>query len=121
MTREVRHELTSWADAAAGLTARLGTDYRNHRALARPWSRAAHAIVQTWRTIASQGRLNHTPTPKRRPSAWDDAARRMRANLTARRRCRLTDPNTWRFWAAHLPKVHLRYVPKRQRGDRPGR
>ncbi len=113
-----RHASTPWAKAAAGLSARLGADRRNHRILADPWSRAAHCMVQCWRIIASQGRLDYIPPSKRRANTWKDAASRMKVDLRSRMRCRLMDTTTWAFWAAHVPKVTLRYIPKRNRPDR---
>src|SRR6266508_4477491 len=109
-----RRATNPWTNAAAGLVARLGADHRNHRLLADPWSRAAHSIVQSWRIIASQGRLAYTPPPKRRPATWKGAACRMKTDLKSRMRCRLMDPNTWRVWAAHVPRVNRRYIPRRK-------
>jgi hypothetical protein len=116
MTRRV---VNQWAKAAGRLVGKLGADYRNHRTLAAPWPRVAHTIVQLWRNVASQGRLAYTPPPKRRPATWNEAASRMRADLYSRMRSRLLDPSTWPFWASHLPRVNLRYVPKRNRVARP--
>jgi hypothetical protein len=104
-----------WSNAASGLKARLETDYRNHRMLCDPWSRAAHCMVQGWRNIASQGRLDHNPNPGRRNTTWRAAAKTMKASLDVRMKSRLLDTRTWRFWANHLPRVHLRYIPKAKR------
>ena len=74
-----------WRRAAGGLKARLGTDYRNHRMLSDPWARAAHSMVQGWRNIASQGRLDHVPKPRRRITTWNEAAHNMKHLLNTRR------------------------------------
>ena len=101
-----------WRKAAAGLRARLDIDYRNHAMLCDPWARAAHCMVQGWRNIASQGRLDYVPQPRRRLNTWNETAQSMKASLDGRARTRLLDNTTWRFWANHLPRVNLRYVRK---------
>jgi hypothetical protein len=106
---------TTWKHAAAELKARLDVDHRNHRILADPWSRAAHCMVQGWRNIASQGRLAHVPHPQRRFTTWIEAAQSMKVSLNGRARSRRLNPTTWRFWAGHLPRVELRYIPMRSR------
>jgi|GEM_PF-3367983 len=106
---------TTWAKAAGQLKARLDTDYRNHQRLAAPWARAAHSMVQGWRIIVSQGRLDYVLSDRRRPRTWHEATHAMKASLDRRERERLVNPMTWTFWAGHLPNVRLRYVPKRLR------
>jgi hypothetical protein len=101
-----------WRRSASGLKARLDTDYRNHRMLCDPWSRAAHCMVQGWRNIASQGRLDHIPNPRRRISTWREAAMDMKASFYNRMKSRLLDTTTWKYWANHLPRVNRRYIPK---------
>ncbi|GAB6188153.1 hypothetical protein [Thermopirellula anaerolimosa] len=112
---------STWAKAAGKLKACLDVDYRNHQMQAAPWGRAAHSMVQSWRIIASQGRLDYVPSDRRKPRTWHEAAQAMKASLYARKRERLLDPLTWRFWADHLPNVRLRYVPKRMRNAPKGR
>lgn len=110
------HRVTNhWTKANAKLVAKLGADYRNHRILADPWSRVAHAMVQLWRNLASQGRLAYIPASQRRPATWNEAAKRMKTVLYTRKQSRLLDQTTWRFWAAHLPPINLRYIPKLNR------
>ena len=106
------YDVGTWREAAVGLRARLYADYRNHAMLYDPWARAAHSMVQGWRIIASQGRLDYVPQPRRRTNTWKEAAHTMKHLLNTRRRQRLLDSTTWRFWANHLPQVHLRYVRK---------
>lgn len=108
-----QNALEAWRKAASGLKARLDADYRNHKMLCNPWWRAAHSMAQGWRNIASQGRLGYVPQPQRSPTTWDEAARTMKASLNGRKQSRLLDQTTWKFWAAHVPKVELRYIPKR--------
>jgi hypothetical protein len=104
-----------WRKAAGGLKARLDTDHRNQRMLCDPWSRAAHCMVQGWRNIVSQGRLGYVPRPRRRISTWQEAAASMKVSLASRKQSRLLDTTTWQFWANHLPRVKLRYIPKAKR------
>ena len=109
------NDVDDWRNAAAGLTARLRADYRNHRMLSDPWARAAHCMVQGWRIVASQGRLDYVPQPRRKLTTWKEAAYSMKCLLNTRRHQRLLDPTTWHFWAGHLPRVELRYIPKARR------
>lgn len=104
-----------WRKAASELASRLGTDYRNHRMLSDPWARTAHCMVQGWRNIASQGRLDYFPQPRRRIATWQDAVANMKSSFHARKQARLLDTTTWHFWANHLPRVQLRYIPKARR------
>ncbi len=113
MTKQ--RDLHTWKRAAGHLAMRLGVDHRNHRLLCDPWYRAAHCMVQGWRNIASQGRLSYSPPPQRRLFTWKEAAKSMMASLKGRRQSRLLDQTTWRFWASHIPRVALRYIPKRER------
>ncbi len=106
---------TTWNQKARNLCNRIGADYRNHRMLADPWSNRAHIIVQSWRNIASQGRLNPNLQPKTNVTTWKQSAERMRMRIHSRRRSRMLDKSTWRYWASHLPQVNLRYIPKRKR------
>jgi hypothetical protein len=104
-----------WRKAASELRARFSTDYRNNQMLHDPWSRAAHCMAQSWRNIASQGRLGHIPETGRRNTTWKEAAHHMKGLLNARRSQRLLDTTTWSFWANHLPRVNLRYIRKARR------
>ena len=106
----VPHE--AWRKAVAGLTNRLRADFRNHRMLSDPWARAALSMVQGWRNIESQGRLGYVPQPQERISTWQEAVRTMKQSLYSRKQSRLLDTTTWKFWANHVPRVHLRYIPK---------
>ena len=106
-----------WCKAASELRARFSTDYRNNQMLYDPWSRAAHCMAQSWRNIASQGRLGHIPETGRRNTTWKEAAYHMKQLLNSRRRHRLLDTTTWNFWANHLPRVNLRYIRKCNRVD----
>lgn len=109
------HETEQWHKAASNLKFRLDADHRNHQMLCDPWARAAHCMAQGWRNIASQGRLDYVPKPPRRISTWHEAATHMKSSLYARMKSRLLDTTTWRFWAKHLPRVQLRYIPKSNR------
>jgi hypothetical protein len=89
----------------------LGTDARNGRMLADPWSRAAHSMSQGWRIRLSQkppGPRRETPRP-----TWKVFARlgvgilKTKASHAAR-----TD---WHRWAAARVVNPRRYVSKRQR------
>ena len=66
MTTNDLNAIDAWQKAAADLKTRLDADYRNHAMLCDPWARAAHSMVQGWRIIASQGRLDYVPQPRRR-------------------------------------------------------
>ncbi len=107
----------AWEHKARNLCCRIGTDYRNHRMLADPWANRAHIIVQGWRNIASQGRLNPNLQSKTKVMTWKQSAERMRTRIHSRRRSRLLDRTTWRYWANHLPQVNLRYIPERKRRE----
>lgn len=105
-----------WHRAADRLRGHFGCDFRNNRGRRDPWWCAAHSMVQIWRNIASQGRLGFIPRKKESMTSWNEAANSMKALLNGRRRTRLEDPTTWRYWAGHLPRPQLRYVPKAKRG-----
>ena len=104
-----------WQRQAGNLCSRLNADHRNHVLLDDPWSYRAHIIVQSWRIIASQGRLNPNLGKKTKVTTWKKAAERMRSRINSRRQSRLLDKTTWNYWANHLPQFNLRYVPKRNR------
>lgn len=106
---------TVWNQKAQNLCCRIRADYRNHQMLADPWSNRAHIIVQGWRNIASQGRLNPNLQPKTKVTTWNQSAERMRTRIHSRRQSRMLDKSTWRYWASHLSQVNLRYIPKRKR------
>ena len=108
-------DIARWRKAAGQLRNRLQIDYRNHSILCHPWARAAHCMVQGWRNVVSQGRLGYVPEPRMRIATWNEAAQSMRHLLNTRRRQRLLDDTTWRFWAGHLPRVELRSIRKSQR------
>lgn len=111
----LNHE--QWRTVASSLRARLNTDYRNHLMLCDAWPRAAHSMIQGWRNIASQGRFDHIRQPRRRNTTWQEAAKSMKASLYTRMKSRLLDTTTWQFWASHVPRVELRYIPKRNRPE----
>jgi hypothetical protein len=101
-----------WHKAAAKLKARLDTDYRNHAMLCDPWKRVAHSMVQGWRNISSQGRLDYIPQVQKSFSTWKSAACQMKFLFDGRRKSRLLNQNTWEFWCHHIPNVALRYIRK---------
>ena len=105
----------TWQRRAGDLCSRLNADHRNHILLADPWSYRAHIIVQGWRIIASQGRLNPKLRTQSKATTWKQSAERMRSRIHSRKQSRLLDKTTWNYWANHLPQFNLRYVPKHKR------
>jgi hypothetical protein len=61
---------TCWQKHAGELCSRINVDYRNHQMLADPWLCRARCIVQGWRNIASQGRLDPDLEPKAKVTTW---------------------------------------------------
>jgi hypothetical protein len=112
MNEQETSNVCVWRKTAASLKKRLDVDHRNHEMLSDPWRRVAHSMVQGWRIIASQGRLGYVPQPRRRLTTWKEAASSMNNLLNIRMRTRLLDNTSWKFWASHVPRVHLRYVKK---------
>ncbi|MCO8122544.1 hypothetical protein NHH03_12425 [Stieleria sp. TO1_6] len=106
---------SAWEQIADNLCSRIRADFRNHQMFADPWSKRANIIVQGWRNIASQGRLDPNLQPKTKVTTWKQSADRMRMRIHSRRQSRLLDKTTWRYWANHLSQVKLRYIPKRNR------
>ena len=105
----------TWQRRAGDLCSRLNADHRNHILLADPWSYRAHIMVQGWRIIASQGRLNPKLLTQSKATTWKQSAERMRNRIHSRKQSRLLDKTTWNYWANHLPQFNLRYVPKHKR------
>lgn len=99
-----------WQRRAGNLCSRLNADHRNHVLLADPWSYRAHIIVQSWRIIASQGRLNPNLQPKTKVTTWKQSAERMKTRIQARRMSRLLDKTTWNYWANHVPYTYIGLV-----------
>jgi hypothetical protein len=102
----------SWVQAAPDLVNRLRTDWRNAQMLNRPWSRAAHNMVNGWRI-----RLSRPPAKgsARAASAktWSEFARR--AVGVAASRANYARKSNWHRWAQYKVSAGSRYIPKAMR------
>lgn len=101
----------AWRAAATAMVVALGSDRRNARIFADPWSRAAHTMVTGWRIRLSQrppsgGRISPKPTWR----AFAQAAVCIRNSMAQQAGI---DP--WRRWAASRVRPPLRYVRQADR------
>ncbi|MEX0718368.1 MAG: hypothetical protein WD066_17365 [Planctomycetaceae bacterium] len=101
-----------WRAAAGALVARLGVDYRNHRMLQDPWSRAAHSMVQGWRIRLSRPPAKGTGRRTPRPT-WRVFAR-LAAGIAATR-AHYARKSDWHLWANRRVTGGSRYIPKSRR------
>jgi len=113
-TRTVRRRSRpqSWRAAAADMVMRLRVDLRNAQMLARPWSRAAHSMVQGWRIRLSRPPAKGNARVTARPT-WTVFARLAVGILATK--ANHAKRSDWHLWATRRVTAGSRYIRKSKR------
>ena len=109
---ELKQNKNAWQKAAPRLTSLLATDWHNGQILSRPWSRAAHSMVQGWRI-----RMSRPPASGTAKAATNVTWKELVRSAVGVLACKVsrTKQSGWQRWAAYRMSDGSRYIPKAKR------